>query len=492
MKPVYDAVKYKQGPYKGGLCSITIMPVRWLAESWKPNFATGIVDDISVLPPYAPITINLIENTYDLAEKPKRGKPGSFYEISLSGISNDIDYNTMLTLNTYRYEQWMIIFKDLQQRTKIAGNKDGGFTFDFSNDEKSGGGGDQRINLSFTLVQEHPALFFGKEVTEIVVVPKLNLPGSGEFDVSLNEDEDGLLVYFGTETSYPSGVAYTLQRSTLADFSSDVTTITLNSGHIAAGVYNDTSVLENVTYYYRMKATKAGYTDSDWAEDNGIVPAAALLPLDDLWLDLDSEDGLDTEIDGGNTLVNKWTDAVNGYEFIAGSTKPRTFVTGGITVVSSDVAMNSLLRNTNLAQSLQDNAAGMTVYIVGSQHATNDNWGMFIAFGGNTWIRRYFNENTLHTRVRPGNAFITAGTMPNDTFKTIRLRFDGTNTFVALNNSAEETSIVTASFWNNSITEIFSQPSNKRIARILVYRRNHTEAERNQVEDFLQNKYGHY
>lgn len=494
MKQVYNSIEYKQGPYKGGLCAITIMPVRWLAEKWVANFKTGIVDDISILPGYEPITISLVSTSYDLSEKPKTGKAGSFYEIALSGLSNDIDDGTMLTLQTYRYEQWMIIFKDLQHRTKIAGNLDAGFTFAFSNDERSGGGGEQRINVSFELQQENPALFFGKEVEEIVVVPKLNLPGSGEFDVSLNEDEDGLLVYFGIETEYPAGVAFTLERSTVADFSSDVTPIVLDSGHLAAGVYNDTSVIENVTYYYRMKATKAGYADSDWAEDSGMVPATALLPLDDLWLDMDSEQGVDTTVVGPDTFVDKWTDQVNGFEFTPFDANKAVLIADGdvgTDVVSNGNNSGAWLANLNGAQRLPDNAAGMTIYIVGRQSATNDMWGRFFTSGSNVWIRRNSNENKLNIRLRVGVLNSTID-IANDTFFTIRTRFDGTNQFSALNNGAEVGSAVIESFWTEGATGIFSTMSNKRIARILVYRRNHTEAEMNQVEDFLQTKYGHY
>ncbi len=493
MKQLYGQIKPITGGYIAGIYTIKILPVEWLVTKWKPSFKHGVVPDIFIEEGRDLLSIDLIQNTYKYTEKPKQANSGTYYDISLTGTSNDIDQDTMQILNTYRYHQWLVLLTDTNKRIKIIGNKDAGLIFSFDNDEDTDKR-EQQVKIGFTMQSEYPALFFGKEIEDIVIVPKLAIPGNGFFYARVNDAEDGLLVLWRADVPvYPPGVSFIFERSTTADFSDNVQTPSFDH---STGSYNDTDIIPNTTYYYRMKATASGYQDSDWATTFFLLPAAASLPNNDLWLDLFSEELVDYANNGTYDLVSKWTDRVSGKEYSDSGYRPCLYndpVLGKPVISSHNNTSNAVLQNLNLSQALPDNAVvGLTIYVVGCQNSTDDIYGTFISFGNNVSLRRYYNTNRVAIKTRPSNNFYTTAEAADDSYKTFRLRFDGTNQSLSINNGTEQIQPVIDSFWYDGISQLFSQPSNKKIARILVYRRNHSPEEIDQVENYLRDYYGHY
>lgn len=495
MKPVYNEIFPATGAQLGGFCKISIMPVEWLNKPWKPNFNTDVVPDIDILPGKDLITLNLLLPTFKYSERPKRAKGTDIYDLSLTALTNDIDQQTLQVLNTYRYHQWLIIFKDIKHRTKIAGNKYAGFFFDFGNEEDNEKY-EQQVSVSFSMQSRDPAKFFGKEVEEIVIVKKLNLPGSGLFDVRVNEDEDGFIVDYGTATAYPDGTSFILQRCIYADFSANVLDIDLEQSDIDAGQYNDTfEIVVNTTYYYRMKAVKATYQDSDWAEDNAMIQVVEELLMDDIWLLLRAEDDVGFTPTGEGNEVHNWIDQAQGIQFDFNTAKP--FLIIDDPVLHKPVVINAGRPTAKLVNSndlLPDPANGMTIYLVAAQEATNDTQGFFFRKGNGAFLCRPADETRVFGRIK-SNGFVSslAGTVTNGQYYTFRLRYDGATNSIAINGVIKETANVVNTFWTGLALEIFSgTQSNKRIAFMAIYQAAHTPEQMTLVEAYLQDYYGHY
>lgn len=166
MKQVYSQLKPVTGAYTVGICSIKIAPREWLTANPIIDFSTGkITTALSFLSGKDFIEISLLQDTYIYDEKPKLNKEGSYFELSISGILNDISAATQQILNTYRYHEMVVIFEDKQKRLRIGGSKDAGMLFQWNNKETSAAGGNQVVSISLDMQSEYPAPFYELPVT---------------------------------------------------------------------------------------------------------------------------------------------------------------------------------------------------------------------------------------------------------------------------------------------------------------------------------------
>lgn len=492
----YSSLKSITGNHRGGICTIKLIPKEWLANNWEIDFATGNIITIPLEPGKDFILLKLIESSYKYLENPKSNRSGSYYELSLTGTSNDIDSATLQTLNTYRYHEWVVLFKDKKGRQRIAGNFTTGMQFEFNNAQENDNGGKQKADVKFTIQQEHPASFFGSIAVE--VIPKLPAP----FPLTITNPTKPTFLLSWPDMNYPAGTVLYLMESREPRGRGSSRFITISPTDFA-NFYKTITVGITGNFTYSMYAMCTGYIRSNTVSiiGNNVRASTNYLINDNLWLDLNAAIGVSTTTVGADSEVNSWTDQTTGKIFTFLGAKPvqktDATVTGGKVITNSNNSAAALRCLTNL---LPDNIGGMTIYIVASQAATNDFNGAFIRVGNNINIVRNGNELQLIAKIRNYDRpiFYIETPIVNNTFYTLRLQFDGTNGSIAVNNSEATLNTVVpipSSMWTPAAIDLFKPGtggSNKAIARILIYTKSHTVAEIIAVENYLKTEYAHY
>lgn len=250
MLNVYNKITPATGLHVAGICKIKIVPKEWLLSPLVIDFKTGrIISDVLLMEGKNFIEIDFVQDTYDYGEKPKSSKQGSFYEISLSGNTNSLTADDLQTLNTYRYHQFVAVIKDRQGRQKIVGNKDAGMVLQFSNKETTDKGGTQLIAIDMTMDMQNPAPFFALQLA----TPEL---------LFIINSSTEIYLYW---VSVPNATGYILQRASNAAFTTGLVNIYSWAAYTYTGAamyHEDTSALPATTYYYRIKTTATGFTDS--------------------------------------------------------------------------------------------------------------------------------------------------------------------------------------------------------------------------------------
>jgi hypothetical protein len=141
---------------------------------------------------------------------------------------------------------------------------------------------------------------------------------------------------------------------------------------------------------------------------------------------------------------------------------------------------------------------GLTVFIVASQAPDNGyTSGMFLASGSfsNVIISRAGSDNQVRAAAgTSGSKCILS--VDDDTFYSIRLKFDNTKNYLSINNGTEDQQDVVATTYTGSPLNILNNAAsaygNKKIAEILIYSRVLDGSEIAQVEEYLKNRYNHY
>lgn len=157
MKPVYESLPIKEGLHNGGICAIEIIPTEWLPANPVMDFNTGKI--ISVINPTNPwLLLSFIPRSYEYTETPKQSSSGTYYEITATGVLNNIDAAMRQRLETLQYHQHIIQLKDRAGNIKLIGTKDRGadvqITYNYSN--TSGGMQTATFSLYFESEQSPP------------------------------------------------------------------------------------------------------------------------------------------------------------------------------------------------------------------------------------------------------------------------------------------------------------------------------------------------
>ena len=489
----YASISPATGTHIAGICKLILLPKEWLYQIWIADFKTGRVLSLPIIPGKEFIKINLLQNTYKFTETPKSTKGGSYFDISLTGSSNDIDQATYQTLETYRYHEFIAIITDRQGRLKIVGNFDGAMIFEFNNSEENQGGGQQKIDIKMSMQLESKVPFYGAVIT--TPEPKLLFPYP--FTATI-ESLVNIRITWPSGIIWPAAYSVVLQRSTNADFTSDLVTFTVTAPDIAAFSFLDTAVPVNQTFYYRIKITKSGYTDSDYANTTGMITDTAGLVQNNLWLDLNPAEEMTVVTDTGIDYVDTWTDATGSSRGLQYETaRPIVEMNGTLSklVVTNHHNPMAALITIPGTDLLPNTATGMTIYIVGSQSALNDTGGSFLRCGQNIVCARFNDLNNLFAVLRNSGNYLQSSIISNDIFYTIRMQFDGTTQSVTINNGTPITSTPPNSLFNPAVLWLFrrfSLGSNKKIARVVIYTAGNTPAEITQNENYLRSFYGHY
>lgn len=156
---------------------------------------------------------------------------------------------------------------------------------------------------------------------------------------------------------------------------------------------------------------------------------------------------------------------------------------------------------------IPDLSAGGTVIIVAKQSsadgATNsDTGGVFIGAGSqvNMQVQRGNTSTGPLTSIRGGiNAStfaITGDEVTEDTFVTITLRNDGTDSYISINGGTEASATSNGSGYSATPLTLFKTlagaQGNKQFAWGIICTRELTTEEITDIQDYLQTKYAHY
>jgi len=161
MKPVYSNIQPITGPLVTGICTLKILPREWLASPLAIDFSSNtILTEPALVDGRAWIDLQLVEPTYEYNEKPKTSKGGSYYEISLTGTINNITYDSLQTLETLRYHEFIALVKDRQGRSKIVGDIDTGMQMQISHKETNDRGGNQTIAIELFMLSGAATPFY--------------------------------------------------------------------------------------------------------------------------------------------------------------------------------------------------------------------------------------------------------------------------------------------------------------------------------------------
>ncbi len=161
MLNVYNTISPTYGPHIGGICSIKIAPIEWLSEEVVCDFATGkILTAVPFITNRSWINLELLFESYEFIAKPKAAKPGSFFEVSLTGTSNDITPETLQVLATFRHHQFIALVKDAQRRDKLIGNIHEGMSFQFSTKESNNKTGTLEVAIDMAMDLQNPVPFY--------------------------------------------------------------------------------------------------------------------------------------------------------------------------------------------------------------------------------------------------------------------------------------------------------------------------------------------
>lgn len=179
-------------------------------------------------------------------------------------------------------------------------------------------------------------------------------------------------------------------------------------------------------------------------------------------------------------------------------------VINSLPAVSSYGVLATMATVVNLANL----SAGGTVFIVAKQSVVNgatgsDAAGVFLGAGNETNMQIQRGSTSISGNVFSVSGGIDASTLaittpviPDDTFVTIRLKNDGTDNTIAVNNGTVGTATADGSGYSATPLTVFSSlggaNGNKQIAEIIIYNRALSGSEVTEVETYLQDKYQHY
>ncbi len=154
MKPAYSDIFLKPGAVNHGIVSVKVVPREWLSADPVIDFNTGkVIAAVSLAAGRSWILLDFAATTYKYDEKLKSTRPGSFYEISLSGSFNNYDSLIQQVTDSLRYHELVAIVMDRNKRIKLAGTKEAGFGVSPANNIYSG-------HIDLLMESEFPAPFY--------------------------------------------------------------------------------------------------------------------------------------------------------------------------------------------------------------------------------------------------------------------------------------------------------------------------------------------
>jgi hypothetical protein len=161
MKNIYADISTTSGFYKAGICKIFLAPREWLNAPVLPNFLNGTVTTpLTFIAGKNFIAFNAVPDSVDLEEKPKTGRSGDYYDVSLAATLNNITPLLLQQLETIKYSELVALVMDRNKRYKIIGNQDKGMHLTVGNKETASQGGTQLCSIDLSMQNEALSPFY--------------------------------------------------------------------------------------------------------------------------------------------------------------------------------------------------------------------------------------------------------------------------------------------------------------------------------------------
>lgn len=158
MKQAYTHLALKAGATKKGIVLVKILPKEWLEEDVVIDFATGnITTALNIIAGRDFIELQFAPNTYNLAEKPKANKSGSYYECTVSGTLNNLDATNRQVMESIRHHEYIVLAQDKSGDIKLFGNKTNGMVLTIDNKTNNSS---QLIDVMLAMECENTAPFY--------------------------------------------------------------------------------------------------------------------------------------------------------------------------------------------------------------------------------------------------------------------------------------------------------------------------------------------
>lgn len=161
MRPAYSDHKLFTGIHTAGIYKLQVIAKEWLQDPLVIDFNTGKITTAAVLIfGKTWLTIELTPESYDFDEKMKTGKPGSYFETTISGTSNSIDATLLQQMETLRYHEIIAIVFERDKRKRIVGDQTTGMSYQFYPKLKNSSGGQQQISIDLIIQTARTAPFY--------------------------------------------------------------------------------------------------------------------------------------------------------------------------------------------------------------------------------------------------------------------------------------------------------------------------------------------
>jgi hypothetical protein len=208
----------------------------------------------------------------------------------------------------------------------------------------------------------------------------------------------------------------------------------------------------------------------------------------------------------GTTSVTAWDDqSGNGNNLAATTGQEPVLVTSGLNSKPTIKQNSSFNARMATAIDFPDLSAGGTIYLVAKQVKTHsainfDEGGVFIGAGNTVDMQIYrgnlVNSLSIAGGINTDSDHVTDMTASDNTFYTIRLRYDGTNVYQSLDDGTENSVASSGGgYIPTPLTMFYSlagAAGDKEIAELIIYTENHDATKQAQVEYYLQQRYMHY
>lgn len=160
MKNIYYSLPLQYGNHTAGILKILVAPKEWLTENIQEDFSTGVLVGPANFNGKQFLELQFTQKSYEYNSDLKKNKQGDFYEITVSGIINNIFPNVIQTLETLKNHELIVAFKDRQQRNRLFGNTDAGAFLTYKEKNINKDAGEQTIEITLTYQSKEAPKFY--------------------------------------------------------------------------------------------------------------------------------------------------------------------------------------------------------------------------------------------------------------------------------------------------------------------------------------------
>lgn len=146
-------VKKKSTGYNPGICKIILVGTKVLPRIKTNNegvFVWPAGLPLNAMPLYTLVELDLLKDTFKIAETPKDSKAGSFYDIKMIAESNNADEESLRSLTTLTYTPVQAIVFLNNGKKKIYGQSDRGLDLSVSHELGNDGVKIEKLTITIT------------------------------------------------------------------------------------------------------------------------------------------------------------------------------------------------------------------------------------------------------------------------------------------------------------------------------------------------------